>query len=191
MRKIILQIDITLDGFIAGPNGETDWVTEDQEMNEDANDLLSTVDTILLGRVIYQMFVDYWPSVDTSGSTIESKIAQNLNAATKIVLSNTLDHAEWGQWNNARVMKGDIAEEMSKIKSQPGRNLILYGGSDTVSTFMRLNLIDDYRLRIHPVVVGGGKPLFKDITQPVGLKLLRTKTYKNNAVILHYESEKK
>jgi dihydrofolate reductase len=186
VRKVILQIDVTLDGFVAGPNGETDWVTEDAEMNQDAYDLLTTADTILLGRVAYQMFVSYWPFVDLNGSNIESKIAHQLNQATKIVFSRTLEKVEWGNWDNARLVKGNIAEEITNLKSLPGKNLLLYAGAEIAATFIRLGLIDEYRLRIHPVVVGGGKPLFKDLTAGFHLNLVKAKAYKNGAVLLEY-----
>lgn len=186
MRKVILQIDVSLDGFVDGPNGETDWVTEDAEMNQDAYDLLTTVDTILLGRVAYQMFVDYWPNVDTNASSIESKIAHQLNHATKIVFSRTLETVEWGKWDNARLLRGNIVEEIFKLKSLPGKNLVLYAGAEIVSTFIRLGLVDEYRLRIHPVVLGGGKPLFKDIAAGFQLNLINTKAYNNGAVLLDY-----
>jgi dihydrofolate reductase len=184
MRHIILQIDVTLDGFIARPNGESDWVTADPEMNQDASDLLASADTILLGRVAYQDFITYWPTTDTTGTTLDSKIAGQINHATKLVFSKSLDKVEWGQWNNARLVKANIAEEIANLKSQPGKNLLLYGGADIASTFMQLGLVDEYRLRIHPVVLGGGKPLFKGIETGFNLKLVKTKPYNNGAVLL-------
>ena len=191
MRQVILQIDITLDGFIAGPNGEMGWVKADEEMNQDANELLSTADTILLGRLAYQLFADYWPFADTNATSTESKIAYQLNHATKVVFSRTLDKVEWGKWNNARLVKGNIAGVLSEMKAQAGKNLVLYAGADIVSTFMQLGLVDEYRLRVHPIVLGSGKPLFKDIKDRRNLKLLTTKSYKNGAILLDYQPVKK
>ena len=191
MRQVILQIDTTLDGFIAGPNGEQDWVKADEEMNQDANALLSTADTILLGRRAYQLFADFWPFADTNGSSTESKIAHKLNNATKVVFSTTLEKVEWGNWNNAKLVRGNIAEEITEMKAQPGKNLLLYAGAEIVSTFVQLGLIDEYRLRVHSVVLGSGKPLFKDIEDGANLKLLSAKSYKNGAVLLDYQPVKK
>jgi dihydrofolate reductase len=186
MRKVILQIDLTLDGFIAGSNGESDWVTADEEMNQDASDLLTTADSILLGRVAYQQFADYWPFADTNRSTTHSKIAHQINNATKIIFSKTLEKVTWGTWNNARLVKENIAEEISTMKSLPGKNLLLYAGAGIVSTFMQLGLIDEYRLRVHPFVLGAGMPLFKGVEAGLHLNLVKTKTYKNGAVLLDY-----
>ena len=187
MRQVILQIDITLDGFVAGPNGETDWVTADEKMNQDAKELLSTADTILLGRVAYQAFVAYWPSADTNSSHPASQIARLINQATKVIFSRTLDAVEWGQWHNAKLVNSNVAEAIQKMKEQPGKNLILYAGANIASTFIQDGLVDDYRLRIHPVVLGGGKPLFKDIQARIPLTLVQTKLYQNGVALLHYQ----
>src|ERR1043166_691644 len=108
MRKVILQIDMTLDGFVGAPDGDTSWVTGDEEMNAEASDLLTTVDTIMLGRVAYQDFVTFWPFADTTAPTTISKITRQLNEATKIVFSKTLEKVEWGTWNNARLVQANI-----------------------------------------------------------------------------------
>ena len=191
MRQVILQIDITLDGFIAGPDGELNWVKADEEMNQDANALLRTVDTVLLGRRAYQLFAQYWPFADTNASSTESQIARQLNQATKVVFSKTLGTVAWGQWNNARLVNGNVDEAVLTMKRQPGKNLVLYTGADIVSTFIQLGLVDDYRLRIHPVVLGSGKPLFKEIQARVPLTLVQTKSYQNGVVLLHYRPSKK
>lgn len=191
MRKVILQIDMTVDGFIAGTDDKIDWVTADDEMNQEASDLLASADTIMLGRVAYQDFIQYWPYADTTGPSLASKITSQINHATKLVFSRTLDSVEWGSWNNARLIKDHIAEEIAQIKAQPGKNLLLYAGADIISSFMQLNLIDEYRLRIHPVVLGEGKPLFKDIDTPVKLNLVNSKPYKNGAVLMNYVPIKK
>ncbi len=187
MRKVILQIDITIDGFVAGENDDTSWVTSDAEMNQEASELLDTVDTILLGRVAYQQFVPFWPTANFAPSTIEHTIARQVNEATKIVFSKTLKQVEWGTWNNASVMQGNIVEEITKLKSLPGKNLLLYAGADIAATFIRHNLIDDYRLRVHPVIVGQGKSLFQRIEDRLRLKPIRTKLYNNGAVLLEYQ----
>ena len=186
MRHVILQIDITLDGFVAGSNGETDWVTADEAMNHDANALLGTVDTIVLGRVAYQQFAAYWPFADTTASSTESQIARQLNAATKVVFSRTLETVEWGHWKNAKLMNGNVREAILAMKTQPGKDLLLYAGAEIVSTFIQLGLVDHYRLRVHPVVLGSGKPIFTDSKDRINLKLVQAKSYQNGAVLLDY-----
>jgi dihydrofolate reductase len=191
VRKIILQIDVTLDGFIGSANGELGWVSADEQMARDASDLLASADTILLGRVAYQMLANYWPFADSSGSNIESKIAHQLNTAAKLVFSKSLERAEWGKWDNARLVHENIAEEITKMKALPGKNLVLYGGADIVSTFTRFGLIDEYRLRIHPIILGTGKPLFQNIETLLNLKLIQSTVYKNGAVLLDYVPAKR
>jgi dihydrofolate reductase len=187
MRKVILQIDATLDGFIAGPNGETDWVTSTEEMNREASDLLSTVDTILLGRVAYQQFVTFWPFADTTAPTTFSKITSQLNHADKIIFSKTLDKVEWGAWNNARLARDHIPDEIARLKALSGKNLLLYAGAAIIATFVQNNLIDEYRVRIHPVIVGGGLPLFPQLEHGLNLRLMKTSTYSNGVAMLAYE----
>jgi dihydrofolate reductase len=156
MRQVIWQIDITLDSFVAGPKGETDWVTADEQMNQDAYRLLCTVDTILLARVAYQDFAQYWPFADTHAESTIGQIALLINQATKVIFSRTLNTVAWGQWNNAKLINGDIDQAIRAMKEQPGKHLLLYAGADIASAFIRHGLVDDYRLRIHPVVVGVG-----------------------------------
>ena len=189
MRQVILQIDLTLDGFIADSNGEINWVKPDPEMNQDANALLSAADTILLGRVAYQDFVTYWPFADTTASSTESQIASKINHANKVVFSKTLDTVEWGAWNNARLVKTDIAEEITNMKAQSGKNLILYAGAAIISTFMQLDLVDEYLFRVHPVVLGSGKSFFRNLHDKIDLKLVKTKVYQHGVVLFDYKPD--
>jgi dihydrofolate reductase len=177
MRKVIVSMFVTIDGFIAGPNGEMDWVKPDEEFEKYSNDQLGTMDTLLLGRVTFQMFANYWPSQTSESADI-------LNNLPKVVFSKTLEKVEW---KNARLVKENIAEEIQKLKQQPGKGMVIYGGSGIVSTFMQLGLIDEYRLWVHPVVLGSGKPLFKNINDRHNLKLIKSETLKKGVVVLHYQ----
>jgi dihydrofolate reductase len=192
MRKVILAMNITLDGFISGANGELDWVTMDEEIdNSLLPDLLSTVDTALIGRVLYQGFANYWPSAETKNPSLskgEIEFAHWINNAPKIVFSKTLEKVEW---TNSTLVKENIAQEIAKLKQQPGKDLVLFGGVNIAQTFVSLGLIDEYRLLVSPVVLGSGKPLFKDIKNRRDLKLLKSKTFKSGAVGLHYQPEGK
>jgi dihydrofolate reductase len=189
MRKVILQIDVTIDGFAADRSGNVYWAGDDDAMTRDAHDLLATADTILLGRVAYEDFVQFWPTADTSGDTTFSKIAAQINQATKLVFSRSLESASWGTWNNARVVKGDLVEEVTRLKAEPGKNLLLYAGATIVDAFTQHNLIDDYYLRVHPVVAGKGLRLFDGLDQ-TQMTLVQAKSYNNGVVVTHYTREK-
>ena len=186
MRKVILSNLVTLDGFFAGPNGELDWHIVDEEFNQYANDLLSKVDALLFGRVTYQLMADYWPAAATNPSTPKSdlEIADKMNNLPKIVFSKTLQEVKW---NNSRLVKENIAEEISKMKQQPGKDMVIFGSGSIVSTFMQLGLIDEYRILVNPVVLGNGKPLFTGINDKQNLKLLKTRVFSSGVVILYYQ----
>ena len=186
MRKVILSNLVTLDGFFAGPKGELDWHIVDEEFNQYAIDLLSKVDALLFGRITYQLMADYWPAAATNPSTSKSdlEIAHKMNNLPKIVFSKTLQEV---RWNNSRLVKENIAEEISKMKQQPGKDMVIFGSGSIVSTFMQLGLIDEYRIIVNPVVLGNGNPLFKGINGKQNLKLLNTKVFDSGIVILFYE----
>lgn len=188
MRKIIVTMWVSLDGFISGPNNEMDWITKiyDEEMGQYEGNIVKTVDTLLLGRLTYQSFAGAWPHVPDSptASEGEKEYARQLNAMRKIVISRTLDKAEW---NNSRLVKDNVAEEVAKLKAEPGKDILIYGSASIVQLLTPLHLIDEYQLLIHPVVLGNGKPLFKDIRDRVNLKLINTKTNSAGVVFLTYQ----
>lgn len=174
-------MSVTLDGFSAGLNDEMDWVTDnlDEEIMKFIDDELSTRGAILLGRVTYQIWTNYWPSATGS-------IADKIKNLPKIVFSRTLQKVEWG---NTTLIKDNIAEEIQKLKRQPGKNLLLQGGAGLAQTFMQLGLIDEYQLLVYPVILGSGKPLFKDLQNRIKLKLLEAKTFTSGVVLLRYQPE--
>src|SRR6266581_3339261 len=187
MRKVILSNSVTLDGFFEGPNKELDWHIVDEEMHQYAIDLLSDVDTLLFGRVTYQLMADYWPAAATNPSTSKSdlEIAHKMNNLPKIVFSKTLQEVKW---NNSRLVKENIAEEISKMKQESGKDMVIFGSGSIVSTFMQLGLIDEYRIIVNPIVLGNGIPLFKGINGKQNLKLLNTRVLGSGIVILYYQS---
>jgi dihydrofolate reductase len=188
MRKIIVSIHTTLDGFVAGPNGELDWLLPfNEETENDINDLLKTADTIFLGRVSYQGFLTFWPNATAK----DSVFAEKMNNYPKIVFSKTLEHVEWGKWNNAMLMNKHVAEEIKKMKCQEGRDMVTFGSPGLVQSLTRLGLVDEYRLVVHPVVLGEGRRLFKDIRDKINLKLIKAKPYSNGAVLLGYQASGK
>jgi dihydrofolate reductase len=176
MRKVILSIMVSVDGFIEGPNKELDWHVFDEEMEEHmSTQVLNKVDGILLGRVAYQLMADYWPTATDS-------IAPQMNDLPKIVFSRTLEKTEW---KNSRFVK-EIANEISSMKQQPGKDLVLFGGAEIAQEFMRLGLIDEYQLIVNPIVLGSGKLLFKEGNDRKKLSLLNTKSFKCGNVLLFY-----
>ena len=177
---------VTLDGFFAGPNGEIDWHVVDEEFNEFAIEQLNTVDVLLFGRKTYELMASYWPT--PAAATNDPIVADKMNRLPKIVFSRTLSSV---QWQNTRLVKENIAEEIAKLKQQPGKDLIIFGSSDLAVTFIQYGLLDECRIMVNPVVLGSGKPLFKGIKDRLNLNPLRTKTFRSGNVLLYYEPVKK
>jgi dihydrofolate reductase len=190
MRKLILSMNLTLDGFMAGPDCELDWHFErwTSEMAESLCEELSKADTILLGRVTYSAMARYWPqkAKDLSFQRDDLAFASMMNNYAKVVFSRTLVSATW---NNSRLVKKDVMKEILSMKLQPGKNMIIYGSGRLASLLMRNGLIDEYRLWIHPVVLGKGKPLFKDLTGKLHLKLMEARTFGSGVIVLYYKTE--
>ena len=187
MRRIIVTMWVTLDGFIAGPKGEMDWVTSiyDEAMGQYEIDFLTAADTLILGRVTYQSFAGSWPKVPENPSVSEQEkaYAAELNAMKKIVFSKTLEKAEW---ENSMVFRAIAPEEIKKIKQEPGKNIIIYGSASIVQELTNLGLIDEYQILMHPVILGDGKPLFKGVRTKHELELIKTKVNPSGVVILYY-----
>ena len=184
MRRIIVQEMISVDGFFAGPNGEIDWHVVDDEFNEYAIATLDTADAHLYGRVTFEGMASYWPT--PVAATDDPIVASKMNATPKYVFSKTLDLAEWGTWNNAHLLQGDMAEETERLKQQPGGNNFIFGSGSIVSALTRLGLVDEYRLFVNPVVLGSGRPLFTDFPQSFKLQLLNSRQFGSGNVLHTY-----
>ena len=188
MRKIITTTWVTLDGYIAGPNGEMDWVAEhyDDAMAAYETEIVSQADTLLLGRVTYQSFAGSWPHVpDNPGASEGEKAnARTLNAMRKIVFSRTLESVAW---NNSTLRKEVVPAEIEQLKQEPGRDMLIYGSASIIQTLTNHGLIDEYQVLVHPLIVGGGKPLFHNIGHQVKLKLVNAKTHPSGVVVLSYQ----
>ncbi len=180
MRKIIAQEMVSLDGFFAGPNGEIDWFVWDDALRDLSLSMLGRVDTLLFGRVTYEMMVSYWPTATTE----DPLITRSMNTLPKIVFSSSLKKADW---NNTRIVSRIDPTEMVKMKQQPGKDMVVYGSGLIVSTLTRLGLIDEYRLIVNPVILGNGKPLFKGVTEKLKLNLQEATMLGSGNVLLRYE----
>ncbi len=184
MRKLIMWNMVTLDGFFEGPKSwEIDWheYVWGEELEQLSIEQSKSADMLLFGRVTYQGMADYW-------SSAKGGIADFMNNIPKVVFSRTLEKAEW---NNTRLVKANAEEEVAKLKQQPGKDLFVFGSANLSSTLMRNGLIDEYRLGINPVILGGGNPLFKPSPHRMKMKLLEARPLKSGCVILRYEPERK
>lgn len=185
MRKVIVSNLVTLDGFFEGPNKELDWFVVEEEFFDFARNQLLEVDTILFGRVTYEMMAAYWPNTTDNDPVITDK----MNNLQKIVFSKTLsavDPIVIG-WNNSVLIKEDIAEEIKWLKQQPGKDMVIFGSGEIVSSLMQQGLIDEYRIILNPVILGNGNFLFKGLQDKLDLKLIKAKMLGSGVVILYYE----
>lgn len=181
MRKIILSLATSFDGFIEGPNREIDWITFDEDAGKTLNKFLTEIDTVLYGRVSYETWGTYIPPEDSDD--FEKDFYKHLHKMKKYVFSSSQNKFE----GNPVVINSNIEEEMKKLKQQPGKNIWLYGGSNLVSTFMNLDLVDEFRVAVIPIILGAGNPMFKDVKHRIKLKLLDVIPGKSGAVEFHYE----
>ncbi len=181
MRKLLLFMMVTLDGFFEGPNQDINWHNVDEEFNDFAIAQLNEVDTLLFGRRTYEMMASYWPT--EAAKQDDPIVADKMNSLPKIVFSNTLSAVEW---ENTRLVKESFAQQISSLKQQPGKDLIIFGSSDLAVTFLEQGLLDECRIMINPVVLGDGKSLFKGINDKINLKLLKTRTFRSGNVLLYY-----
>ncbi len=186
MRKVVASIFVTLDGVFEDPGGAEGselggwsfkYSGRSEEELEHAGELLRASDALLLGRVTYDGFAKAWPSMTDGGW-----YADRMNTLPKYVVSSTLDKAEW---NNSTIIKGDVAEEVTRLKRQPGRNLLVFGSSELVNSLLRQHLLDELRLLVYPVVLGRGRRLFKE-GPAVGLNVAEVKAFGSGVVLLTY-----
>jgi dihydrofolate reductase len=187
MRRVLLFVDLTLDGFMGGPDGEMDWLVPDDEMDKEfTTDLRKTADTILTGRVAYESFAAFWPAAasDPTSPADLVEFATWMVDTPKVVFSTSLDTVEM---KNSRLARGGIADEVAKLRQEPGRDLVVFGGARTAQAFVRLGLVDEYRMKVHPVAIGNGLPLFKDLEDRVRLRLVHSKAYGSGVLGLRFE----
>jgi dihydrofolate reductase len=184
MRKLIAAINMTLDGFCDHTAG-----IADDELFQHYNELLRNADSLLYGRITYQLMESYWPAVvkNPTGNKPTDEFAVLIDNIPKIVFSHTLKTVDW---KNVTLAKGGMKEEVLELKRQAGKN-ILAGSPSLIVTLTQLDLIDEYQLCVQPIILGNGLRLFKNINDRINLKLIKTKIFGSGALILYYEPAKK
>lgn len=185
MRKLKLQIQISVDGFIAGKNGEMDWMVWDwdEQLKEYVSNLTKHVDTILLGRKLAEGFIPSWTSMLEKPETAND-FAKAMVETPKVVFTKTMEKSNWPF---TELAKGDLTAEVSKIKANAGKDMIVYGGGTFVSSLIKAGLIDDYFLFVNPVALGDGMPIFNKIKANHKLVLKALKSFECGIVVLHYQ----
>jgi dihydrofolate reductase len=184
MRKLIWMMSVSLDGFMEGPNRELDWHLVDEEVHSHFNSELAGMGAFLDGRVTYELMAEFWPTADEDPSSpaVVAQFARIWREMPKIVYSRTLERTDW----NTTVVREVVAEEVMELKAQPGADMML-GGADLAATFRRLDLIDEYRLYVHPIVLGAGTPMFQGSDTRIDLRLAQTRAFGNGVVLLRYQ----
>lgn len=185
MRKLVLFAHISLDGFAGDANGGLGFLSYDGELQQYAEELVKTVGAPVYGRNTYHLMAGYWPTVlnDPNAGAKELAHAQWVQEIPKIVFSTTLGSADW---NNTTLISDNVVEEVSKLKAQDGKDLVIFGSPGLAKNLMTLGLIDEYKLTLHPILLGQGICLFDSHVQRSELKLLESKTLGSGVVTLHY-----
>jgi dihydrofolate reductase len=188
MRKIVLSEWISLDGYTAGPNNDMSFVGESftDEMGKYEDDVVNRADTLILGRVTYESFAGAWPHVPDvpDRSEGEKAYARKLNAMKKMVFSRRLEKADW---SGSTLFRDIDTDEVARWKSEPGKDMLIYGSASIVQQLTNRGLIDEYQILVHPVVLGGGTALFRDIQQKQRLSLVSSTPFSSGVVLLTYQ----
>ena len=190
MRKLRLQVQMTVDGFMAGPNGEMDWVNFnwDDELNNYVKSITEPIDCILLGRKLAQGFIPHWASLPPG----EAGGVNKMNNTPKVVFTKTLENSspEVKDWRNTMLAKGDLVEEVNALKKAKGGDIIAYGGGTFVSSLIKHGLIDEFQLFINPAAIGKGMAIFKEVTGKMNFNLVKSTSFACGIVVLHLEPKK-
>ena len=182
MRKVILINMVTLDGFFEGINHSIEWHNVDKEFNEFAIEQLNSAEILIFGRKTYELMAGYWPSLAATND--DPMVAFKMNTISKIVVSRTLKKVDW---ENTRLIKENIKEEITALKNQSGKDLFLLGSAELASSLREMNLIDEYRIMLNPVAIGQGKTLFADLNHNLKLRLIKTRKFKSGNILLNFE----
>ncbi|GAA3442416.1 dihydrofolate reductase family protein [Planomonospora venezuelensis] len=172
---------VTLDGYFEGRDHDLSWHNTDEEFNEFSLGQLDEAGTLMFGRLTYQMMAEFWPT--PAGKKADPAVAERMNGTDKIVVSRTLDRTEWA---NTRIISRDAARELTRLKQEPGKDIAILGSSNLTASVLQMGLLDELRIMMNPVILGGGAPLFGDTTSRIDLKLLKTRTFGSGNVLHSY-----
>src|SRR6266540_3634324 len=185
MRKLVVFNQVTMDGYFTGVNGDLSWAhnaSKDAEWSAFVEDNATSGGLLLFGRITYEMMVAYWPT--PAAKKDDPVVAQGINNLPKVVSSRTLDKASW---NNTKLVKGDVVEEVRKMKNEAGEDMVILGSGSIVSQLSEHGLIDEYQLVVNPIVLGKGRTMFEGLTKRLPMKRTSTRTFENGNVLLCYE----
>jgi len=182
MRKTYVFMMVSVDGFFEGPDHDLYWHNTDEEFDRFTIDQLNETGTILFGRRTYEMMASFWPSETAKAN--DPIVAEKMNTTPKIVFSKTLEKAEW---QNTRLVRDGVKETVEDLKRQPGKDVAVFGSSDLAVSLLQLGLLDELRIMVNPVVLGGGKHLFEGIGGRVNLTLFAIRTFDSGNALLYYQ----
>jgi dihydrofolate reductase len=190
LRKLKLHVQMSIDGCIAGPNNEMDWMVwnGDEKLKECEKRLHEQVDTILLGRKMTNEFVSYWSDVMSKPDDPDYSFAKKMIETPKVVFTKTLNKSVW---INTELATGDLKDEINSLKNRDGGDIIVYGGASFDSSLIKEKLIDEFYLFVNPVVIGNGKTIFKDLSEIQKFNLLESIAFNSGIVLLHYGAKEK
>jgi len=181
MRKMFAFLVATVDGYYEGPNQEFDWPLVDEEFNEFSVKQLDEVDTLVFGRVTYELMASYWPT--PAAKEDDARVAAKMNEMPKLVISRTLDKADWA---NTRLIRDNVAEELTEVKQRPGKDIAILGSSALTVDLLRSGLLDELRIMVNPIILGAGKSMFTTADQRIGLALMEARPFASGNVLLRY-----
>jgi dihydrofolate reductase len=190
MRKLKLQMQTTVDGFVAKLNGEQDWLTQDwdDEFRKYEYDLIDSSDTLLMGRGMTEEFFNYWTDVaENQPKSVWYEFAKKMVDVPKVVFTKTLDESPWA---NTTLSKGDLVDEVNQRKNQSGKDILVYGGAGFVSSLIKENLIDEYYFFVNPVAIGEGMTIFNRLKETSALTLLKSQTFECGVILQCYEPKR-
>jgi dihydrofolate reductase len=188
MRKLRLQVQMSIDGCIAGPNNEMDWLVWDDNDIKYLNEITESVDTIIMGRKMVDEFIPYWTEVMNKPDDPWYAFAKKMIETPKVVFTKTLDKSDWP---NTDIATGDFRDEITKLKNLDGGDIIVYGGASFDSSLIReKKLVDEFYLFVNPIVMGSGKTIFRDLKEIQTLTLIDSKVFDCGLVLLYYEVKK-
>ena len=189
LRKLTLQVQMSIDGCIAGPNGEMDWMVglQDDKVMKYENELMESIDTILLGRKMTDVFISYWSDVIKKPDDPWYAFGKKMIEIPKVVFTKTLNKSKW---INTEIATGDLTDEIIKLKSRDGRDMVVYGGASFDSSLIKSGLIDEFLLFINPVAIGNGMSIFRDLNEIQKFNMVKSIAFDCGIVLLHYEARK-